>query len=162
LLALKGILMLSSATTTIANLAKAVGLIQAETALGGAGAVAGAGIGVVLAGVSALALSQLAALYAVQTAESGINQQLAKQGKKVSLASATFGARGEVMAIPTNNGGDFLGLNPNSPTAQRYNATHITVNVHSADPKAVVDAIGKYGKQNGNVPKTFTNTQGRR
>jgi len=38
----------------------------------------------------------------------------------------------------------------------------VNIYVQSADPKAVVDALGKYLKQNGNVPKTFTNTQGRR
>jgi hypothetical protein len=37
----------------------------------------------------------------------------------------------------------------------------INIYVQSADPKAVVDALGKYLKQNGNIPKTLTNRMGR-
>lgn len=156
LLALKGIMMLASATTTITNLAKAMGLISAQNALGGAGVVAGGGASVILAGVSALALSQLAALWAVQNAESDINAKLKAKGTKVSLASGAFGARGEVMAIPsTGNVHDLFGINAElAANAQRNSIFNITVT--NADPKATVDAIAKYVKQNGALPSYFT------
>jgi hypothetical protein len=44
------------------------------------------------------------------------------------------------------------------PTTQTNN---VTINVHSADPKAVVDALGKYVKTNGALPKTIINPNGR-
>jgi hypothetical protein len=44
------------------------------------------------------------------------------------------------------NAGTFPGL-PQRPTTQ-----NITINVTNADPKATVDALGKYVKQNGSLP----------
>jgi hypothetical protein len=44
------------------------------------------------------------------------------------------------------NAGTFPGL-PQRPTTQ-----NITINVTNADPKATVDALGKYVKQNGGLP----------
>jgi hypothetical protein len=38
---------------------------------------------------------------------------------------------------------------------------NVNINVLSADPKAVVDALGKYVKTNGALPKTITNPNGR-
>jgi hypothetical protein len=38
---------------------------------------------------------------------------------------------------------------------------NVTINVTNADPKAVVDALGKYVKTNGALPKTITNAYGR-
>jgi hypothetical protein len=38
------------------------------------------------------------------------------------------------------------------PTTQTNN---VTINVLSADPKATVDALGKYVKTNGNLPKAL-------
>ena len=46
---------------------------------------------------------------------------------------------------------------PNNP----FPNTQINIHVHSADPKAVVDALGKYVKTNGNLPKILTNRNGR-
>ena len=41
------------------------------------------------------------------------------------------------------------------PNVQPTKPNQITVNVQSADPKAVVDAIGKYVKNNGNLPSNL-------
>jgi hypothetical protein len=109
--------------------------------------------------VKGIALTQAIAYYFDNINEKDINSKLNKKGKNVALTASAING---VMAIPTNNGGDFLGLNPNSPSAQRYNASHnITVNVHSADPKAVVDAVSQYVKTNGKVPASW-GTGGRR
>ena len=162
LLALKGIMMLASATTTIANLAKAIGLISAQSALSGAGVVAGGAASVALAYVSATALLQLATLFAVQSAEGSVNKELNKKGLKVSLASGAFGARGEVMAIPsTGDVHDLFGIKKElAANAQAKSIFNITV--ANADPKAVVDAIAKYVKQNGALPAYLTTGQARR
>jgi len=155
LLALKGIMMLASATTTITNLAKAMGLISAQSALGSAGVVAGGAASVALAYVSATALLQLATLFAVQSAEGSVNKELNKKGLKVSLASGAFGARGEVMAIPsTGDVHDLFGIKKElAANAQRGSIFNITVT--NADPKATVDAIAKYVKTNGALPSYF-------
>jgi len=162
LLALKGIMMLASATTTITNLAKAMGLISAQSALGSAGLAAGGGASVILAGVSATALLQLATLMAVQSAEGSVNTQLDKKGLKVSLASGTFGSRGEVMAIPsTGDVHDLFGIKKElAANAQAKSIFNITVT--NADPKATVDAIAKYVKTNGALPSYFVTGQARR
>jgi hypothetical protein len=49
------------------------------------------------------------------------------------------------------NAGTYPGL------PQRPVTNNITINVQGADPKATVDALGKYLKQNGSLPFNFTN-----
>jgi len=142
LLALKSIMVLASAGKAIGNLVTAVATItgaKGANALGGAGAILNVGT----LAVSAVALSQLAALMATNAAQGTVDQPLAKKGLKVNLATGTFGAKGEVMSIPYNaNAKDFKGMLFGSPT-------NVTINVNGGDPKATVDAVSAYIKQNG-------------
>jgi len=151
LIALKGILMLASAGKSIANLAQAVGLIQAKNAAGGLGAAGGAGISVALASVSAIALTQLATLWATNAADSVTNAQLAKKGLSVSTGASIFsGAGGETMSLPVATKGD-----PFAAYKGLFGNTNVTVNVQSADPNAVVAAIGRWTKTNGKLPAVW-------
>ena len=142
LLALKSIMVLASAGKAIGNLVTAVATItgaKGANALGGAGAILNVGT----LAVSAVALSQLAALMATNAAQGTIDPLLAKKGLKANLATGTFGAKGEVMSIPYNtNAKDFKGMLFGSPT-------NVTINVNGGDPKATVDAVSAYIKQNG-------------
>jgi hypothetical protein len=160
LLALKGIMMLASATTTITNLAKAIGLISAQSSIGGlatgGATVAGGALSVGLMAVSALALSQIGASIAVGMADASVKGALDKKGLKTTTASGVFGARGEVMAIPsTGDVHDLFGIKKElAANAQAKSIFNITVS--NADPKATVDAIAKYVKSNGALPAYFT------
>ena len=164
LLALKGILMLASAGKAISNLAQAVGLIQAKSATSAIPA-AGAGVvSVAVMSIAAIALTQLATQIAVGMADASVKQQLKEKGLQATTASAVFGARGEVMAIPTTgNIHDMFGFYESAglkpPTGKP--ATTININVQSADPKAVVDAVVKYGKANGGLPFAGFSSKGR-
>jgi hypothetical protein len=60
---------------------------------------------------------------------------------------------------PTGNLGQGVFLNGKGFASNQTN--HITINVQGADPKATVDAIGKYIRQNGKLPSTVTNGMGR-
>jgi hypothetical protein len=166
LLALKGIMMLASATTTITNLAKAMGLIATQSAASGlatSGAtVAGGVLSVGLMAISAIAVSQLAAGIAVGMADASVKAALDKKGLKATTSTAVFGSRGEVMAIPnTGNVNDLFGFKAEAAAnAQKGSIFNITV--ANADPKAVVDAIAKYVKQNGALPAYLTTGQARR
>jgi hypothetical protein len=151
LIALKGIMALAKAGTTIANLARAIGLISAQNAAGGLGAAGGAGISVALASVSALALTQLATLWATNAADAVTNAQLSKKGLRVSTGTSIFsGAGGETMALPVATKGD-----PFAAYKGLFGNTNVTVNVQSADPNAVVAAIGRWTKTNGKLPAVW-------
>ena len=159
LLALKGIMMLASATTTITNLAKAIGLISAQSAAGGLATsgvtIAGGVLSVGLMAVSALALSQIGASIAVGMADASVKGALDKKGLKVTTASGVFGARGEVMAIPsTGDVHDLFGINKEI-LANQQKGSIFNITVTNADPKATVDAIAKYVKTNGALPSYF-------
>jgi hypothetical protein len=166
LLALKGIMMLASATTTITNLAKAMGLISAQSAASGlatgGATVAGGVLSVGLMFFSALALSQIFAAVASSAADASVKAPLAKKGLQATTLFGTFGPQGEVMSIPnTGNVHDPFGFYAEAGLKPPTGQPNVTVNVHGADPKAVVDAIGKYIKQNGKLPSTVTNGMGR-
>jgi hypothetical protein len=155
LLALKGILMLSSATTTIANLAKAVNLIKGTPGGGGGGNPFGfLGTAAKDAGKTIPKLADIGKV-GFEGLKLGLKDLFPLLGAGTGTRTGTLTP--EQMK---NNKGDIFGFGKTGKYADTVN--NITVNVHSADPKAVIDAIGKYGKQNGNVPKTFTNNQGRR
>jgi hypothetical protein len=163
LLALKGIMMLASATKTITNLATAMGLIAAKgNANGGAG---GAGLikgSFILSAVEALALTQVAAAIAVGMADASVKSALDKKGLKATTATGVFGSRGEVMAIPnTGNVKDLFGFKAEA-AANAQKGSILNIYVANADPKAVVDAVGKYVKQNGALPSYFNTGQARR
>ena len=95
--------------------------------------------------------SQVATLTAATIAEQGINTQAAKTGQTFNIVGSTFTG---TMALPrtagaTNFRDAFLG----KPS------TTVNINVNKADPKATVDAVSAYLKQNGSLP--FTGKAGR-
>jgi hypothetical protein len=146
LLALKGIMMLASGGKAIASLVTAMQLIQGKNALNTVDQ---------LSNVNPLlkvaAASQVATYAASSNAEQGINAQAATTGQTFNIVGSTFTG---TMAIPRTTGTTnfkeaFLG----KPS------TVVNINVTKADPKATVDAVNKYLKQNGSLP--FTGKAGR-
>ena len=144
LLALKGIMMLASAGKSIANLAKAIGLMT------GAGAVdtliPGGGKGpkgkMPLLGPGALAGLGLVLM---TSGDSRIPTQ-----KEIDERAANDA---RVKANPF--------LTPSFIKPQPTTTNNVTINVQGADPKATVDALGKYVKQNGALPFSLA-TQGKK
>jgi hypothetical protein len=146
LLALKGIMMLASAGKSIANLAKAIGLMTGANAVGGGTDVIAGGkgkgkglsklIGLPVIGTTAMVLS-LSGDSNLQTPEEKAAREKELKKNRADLIK---------------NAGTFPGL-PQRPTTQ-----NITINVTNADPKATVDALGKYVKQNGSLPFNLATT----
>lgn len=139
LLALKGIMTLASAGKSIANLAKAIGLMTGagavDTVVGG-GKGKGKGGGLPLLGTAAL---------------TGVGLVLMTSG------SATGKPDRDVSNIDPKTGmrkGDQVFKQPSFilPKGAGTVTNNVTINVPSADPKATVDALGKYLKQNGSLP----------
>lgn len=149
LLALKGILMLAKAGKSLQQLALAINMLKGGSALSGVGGAAGATLSVGTLAISAVALSQLAALLATEAAQGTINEPLAKKGMKATLATGTFGARGEAMVIPVNTKDAFAGFKGLFSEPLTQPTTNVTINVTNQDPKATVDALTKYLKTNG-------------
>ena len=163
LLALKGILMLASAGKAISNLAQAVGLIQAKNATGALPA-AGAGIAsVAIMSIAAIALTQFAAAVATGMADASVKQKLKEKGLQATTTTSVFsGSNGQTMSIPnTGNVHDLFGFYKDAGLKPPTGNTTINVNVQSADPKAVVDAVVKYGKANGGLPFAGFTSKGR-
>jgi hypothetical protein len=139
LLALKGIMTLANAGKSIANLAKAIALMTGagtvDTVVGG-GKGKGKGGGLPLLGTGALA---------------GVGLVLMTSG------SATGKPDRDVSNIDPKTGmrkGDQVFKQPSFILPKGAGATtnNVTINVQGADPKATVDALGKYVKQNGSLP----------
>ena len=138
LLALKSIMVLASAGKSIANLAKAIGLMTGASAVGGgpdviAGGTKGKGkllsklIGIPVIGTGAMVLSL-----------SGDSMQ--KEPRDLSNWNPKTGVSY-----------DWKPMNILPPATTQ----NITINVQKADPKATVDALGTYLKQNGSLPYNF-------
>lgn len=142
LLALKGIMMLASAGKSIANLAKAIGLMTGASAgtdivAGGGKNSKGKGKFPLLGGGALLSLGAVLSLSGdtkLQTPE--------------EVAQRTAERKANLKALQ-KNAGTFPGL-PQRTTTNNFNIT-----VTNQDPKATVDAIGKYIKQNGTLPYNF-------
>jgi hypothetical protein len=162
LLALKGIMMLASAGSAIANLVKAMGLIAAGNAAGGIADTP-------LARFSKNGLLNVAVRYAVPLAVtmaslSLIDSQFSnpKERQKLALQAQSI-VKPSKFVPPAVNGifvdkngydssGHFVGKGGKGTNAPMVTNNNITVHVQSADPKAVVDALGKYVKGNGKLP----------
>jgi hypothetical protein len=127
LLALKAIMVLASTGKAIASLVTAITLIQGKNG-GGGGFVAGKGKGL---------LAKLSTIPVLGTAAAVLSMSGDTQQK----------APRDVSNINPKTGMPFGFVSSNSPS--------LVVNVHSADPKAVVDALGKYVKTNGSLPKNL-------
>jgi hypothetical protein len=140
LIALKGILMLASAGKSIANLAKAIGLMTGASAVGGgtdiiAGGGKGKGKLPVLGTGALLGLGMVLSLSGdtkLQTPE-----EIAQRKKEMAKNKADL----------FKNAGTYPGL------PQRPNVTNnITINAPNVNPKTLVDGLGTYIKQNGSLP----------
>jgi hypothetical protein len=156
LLALKGILMLASAGKSIANLAKAIALMTGAGAAGDGG-ILGAG-GKKNKGFNKLPLLGAGALAGVglvlmTSGDATINPE--RQAYRESLDPKTGLPKGQKLAAL----GSGIFANGKSLAAQTTN-NNITIQVQSADPKAVVDAVVKYQKANGGLPFA-TSSKGR-
>jgi len=171
LIALKGIMMLASAGTAIANLAKAVGLIQAGNAANTGGGLASfAKNGMLSVAIRyAIPLAILAGTLNIIDAgfsDPAKRQDLAEAGQRIVTPKPApnsvngmfvnkdgYDTDGNFYGKPGDTivgGGKFtntFGAKPNN--------VMVNINVQSADPKAVVDAVGKYIKQNGSLPFSF-------
>lgn len=138
LLALKGILVLAKAGTSLANLAKAIGLLQAGNATGGGNVVAGgAGKG--------SAFKKLIGLPVVGTAAAILATpgSTSQAGMTPSELAADFQRR-KSLITPSGTVPSFI--KPQKPVTN-----NITINVPNADPKASVNAWKQYANQNGGV-----------
>jgi hypothetical protein len=152
LIALKGIMMLASGGKAIASLVSAIQVIKGGSPTGG-------GVPPVVSTLATnpvvitAAATQAATLAAAENAQTGINKQAGKTGQTFNIVGSTFTG---TMALPrtagaTNFKDAFLG----KP------ATNVTINVNKADPKATVDALSAYLKQNGSLPsQLFWNARG--
>ena len=147
LIALKGIMMLASGGKAIASLVTAIQVLKGNPAPTGIPPAA-------INPITAIAVgSQTATLAAASNAQQGINAQAARTGQTFNIVGSTFTG---TMALPrvagaTNFKDAFLG----KP------ATNVTINVNKADPKATVDALSQYLKQNGSLPsQLFWNARG--
>jgi hypothetical protein len=158
LIALKGILMLASAGKSIANLAQAVGLIQAKSAANALPGVAGAGIAsVAIMSIAAIALTQFAAAVATGMADASVKAKLKEKGLQATTTTSVFsGSGGQTMSIPTTGDvHDLFGFKAAAAAGSRSN-TIFNITLTNADPKATVDAISKYVKQYGALPSILT------
>lgn len=148
LLALKGIMMLASAGKSIANLAKAIGLMTGASAVGnGTDVIAGGGKG------KGGAFKKLIGLPVIGTAATvlSLSGDSMNSGPKTPEEIAAWKVQDKKnKAAAAKYYGKIPGLISQTPVNNNFNIT-----VTNQDPKATVDAIGKYIKQNGSLPYNF-------
>lgn len=151
LIALKGIMMLASAGKAIQSLVTAMTVIQGKGAIptspgGGVPPVVAPGAGVAtkgtslfsgMAGIKVLSFLKLAPMIGIgmggKISGDEINPATGKTWKQTFIDSAK------------------------AKQANQTPQTNVTINVQGADPKATVDVLKKYLKQNGSLPFTFNN-----
>jgi hypothetical protein len=80
-----------------------------------------------------------------------INAETVKKGKGTIFASPSEGINNVIFGKPTGKLGSGITSN-GMPFSQQKTTNNININVQGADPKAVVDALGKYVKNNGGLP----------
>jgi hypothetical protein len=181
LIALKGLMMLASAGTAIANLAKAVGLIQAGNAVGGGGALSKFTKNGMLSVAVRYAVPLAVTIGALELIDQGFSdpkqrQKLSDAGKNIVSPKLPKNSVNGIFVDKNgyNSTGDFVGLPGmeiigggkftnvfGAKTPKQMPIPNIIINNYAADPKAVVDALGKYVKTNGALPKSITNAYGR-
>jgi hypothetical protein len=144
LLALKGIMMLASGGKAIASLVTAITMIKGGTPPGGIPPAAGLATNPL---VIASAASAAATYASSQLAQGTLDAGLQAKGMNVNITAATFTG---AMALPYDASNPFIlggkRAVPNAPT------NNVVINVQGADPKATVDAVSAYLKQNGSLP----------
>jgi len=149
LLALKAIMFLASATNSIKNLVIAMGLIQGK-GVGGGLPVAGT---TVAAGKGASLFAKLTTLPVLGT----VAAVLSTSGDARLPTPEELAAR-QAIDPKTGMRKGFKPLSRPSfmlPGMQQPQTNNITINVQGADPKATVDALGKFVKTNGSLPNSL-------
>jgi len=143
LLALKGIMMLASAGQSIANLAKAIGLMTGANAVdGGGGVVTGLGKNKLLNVAIKAAIPLAITMASMSMIEEGFDTP--EEREKVAQAGKS--------KFPAYNPGMNKGIFVSKDGRDSSGNLIVNVNVQGADPKAVVDALKVYFKQNGSYP----------
>jgi hypothetical protein len=142
LLALKGILMLASAGKSIAGLAQAIGLMTASKGLPGAGTPVPVTPTPILSKLTSIPVLGTVAMVLTTSGDARIDP------KTMQFRSTLDPKTGYPKGHKFEN---IFGQKPLQPLT----TNNITVQVQSADPKAVVDAVSKYAKNNGGLPPIF-------
>jgi hypothetical protein len=83
-----------------------------------------------------------------------INAETVKKGKGTIFVSPSEGINNVIFGKPTGKLGSGITSN-GMPFPQQQPTNNITINVQGADPKATVDALGKYVKNNGSLPSSL-------
>jgi len=145
LLALKGIMFLAKAGSAIKNLALAVALIRGKEGIPGTNSPTPVGkLG------NMAKFGTLAAILSM-SGDTKLESDTEKAKRLAGLKKQNLNRKvGQDML--QNQATDFLKTGNLTPLPS---SNSITINVHSADPKAVVDAVGKYVKTNGKVPSSW-------
>jgi hypothetical protein len=142
LLALKGIMVLAQSATAIQNLIIAMMAIQGKNPIGNTP-------------IGKASKYLIPAAIAVGTAEVALNE-FSKPQTRTDIANA---GKSKFPAYnPGMNKGLFVGKNGRDSSGNLV-TNNVTINVQNADPKATVDALSKYLKQNGSLPFSFPNGQ---
>jgi len=183
LIALKGIMMLANAGQSIANLVKAMTLIGAGNAAGGAGREGFFSKLTTKNKLLGVALMWSIPLIIGAEVFDSIDRAFQDPKRRQELADAAqtalkpskfmpkavngifvdkngYDSSGNYVGVP---GQEIVGLGPSSnpngfmfaKTKANAFTTYITVNATNADPKAVVDAVSKYVKTNGAIPSAW-------
>jgi len=148
LLALKGIMMLASAGKSIANLAKAIALMTGANAVGDGGTILGGGKG--KTGKVPIT-SKLIGLPVIGT----VAMVLTTSGDTMQKGPRDLTGINPKTGLPYQMSPFGAGIMASGKGFQANTKNNITINVQSADPKAVVDAVSKYAKNNGGLPPIF-------
>ena len=155
LLALKAIMMLASAGKAIQSLVTAMTVIQGKNAIptggggvGGVPAVVGAG-GAAAAGKGATLFEGMAGLKTLSFFKLAPMIGVGMGGNISEDINPATGLTFKQSAI-------------NQAKAKQAQQNNVTINVTSADPKAVVDAVSKYVKQNGGLPGAWSTGTGKK
>ena len=140
LLALKGIMVLAQSATAIQNLIIAMMAIQGKNPIGNTP-------------IGKASKYLIPAAIAVGTAEVALNE-FSKPQTRTNIANA---GKSKFPAYnPGMNKGLFVDKNGRDSSGNLV-TNNVTINVTKADPKATVDALSKYIKQNGSLPFSFPN-----
>ena len=148
LLALKGIMMLASAGKSIANLAKAIALMTGAGAVGDGGGVLAGGKGKT---GKVPFMSKLIGLPVIGT----VAMVLTTSGDTMQKGPRDLTGINPKTGLPYQMSPFGSGIMASGKGFQANTKNNITINVQSADPKAVVDAVSKYAKNNGGLPPVF-------
>jgi hypothetical protein len=144
LLALKGIMVLANGAKAIQNLVAAITLIKAGA--GGGNTVTPVG-GVASKNTLLGKLTSVPVVGSVAAILMTPGSSRVATPEEIAARQNTDPKTGYVKGYKPPSKPSFV-----LPNVQQKPTNNITINVQSADPKAVVDALGKYAKNNGGLP----------